>query len=69
MEMIHFCFLKGPRDKEDCRPMMSKSLEELNLTVEQALEVCMELNNHETIAAWITGGSVNKNATKDEMDW
>lgn len=52
--MIHFCFLKGPRDKEDCRPMISKSLEELNLTVEQALEVCKELNNHETIAAWIS---------------
>jgi hypothetical protein len=29
----------------------------------------MELNNHETIAAWITGGSVNKNATKDEIEW
>ena len=67
--MIHFCFLKGPKDKEGIRPMMSKSLEELNLTVEQALEVCMELNNHKTIAAWITGGSVNKNATKSEMKW
>ena len=57
MEMIHFCFLKGPKDEEGLRPMISKSLEELNLTIEQALEVCMELNNHETIAAWITGGT------------
>lgn len=58
--MIHFCFLKGARDAEGLRPIISKSIDELDITPEQAMDVCKELNGHETIAAWLTSGSIKK---------
>lgn len=53
--MIHFCFLEAERNEEGLRPIISKSINELGITFEQAVKVCEELNDHETIAAWMTG--------------
>lgn len=53
--MIHFCFLEAERNDKGLRPVISKSIDELGITFEQAMKVCEELNNHETIAAWMTG--------------
>lgn len=57
--MIHFCFLEAERNEKGLRPIISKSIDELGITFEQAMKVCEELNNHKTIAAWITSGSTN----------
>ena len=56
--MIHFCCLKAARNKEGLRPVISKNIEDLGITHEQASEICLELNNHETIAAWLTVAKV-----------
>lgn len=58
--MIHFCFLKGAKDAEGLRPVISKSIDEIDITPEQAMDVCKELNGHETIAAWLTSGDIKK---------
>lgn len=52
--MIHFCFLEAEPNDEGFRPVISKSIDELGITFEQAMKVCEELNNHKTIAAWMT---------------
>ena len=65
---IHFCFLKAERNDEGLRPIISKSIDELGITFEQAMEVCKELNNHNTIAAWMTSGSTNLEDLKDTKE-
>ena len=52
---IHFCFLEAERNDEGFRPVISKSIDELGITFEQGMKVCEELNDHKTIAAWMTG--------------
>ena len=52
--MIHICFLEAEHDDEGLRPVISKSIDELGITFEQAIKVCEELNGHKTIAAWMT---------------
>ena len=59
-EMIHFCCLKAAKNEEGLRPVISKSIEELGITHEQAMEICLELNKYETIRAWLTSGSIIK---------
>ena len=54
--MIHIVFLKANKNEEGLRPIISYNIEDVGLTFEQALEVCLELNNHQTIAAWLTSG-------------
>lgn len=66
--MIHFCFLKAERNDEGLRPIISKSIDELGITFEQAMEVCKELNNHNTIAAWMTSGSTNLEDLRDTKE-
>ena len=58
-EMIHFCFLKADKNEEGLRPVISRNIKDLGITHQQAMDVCTELNGKETIAAWITGGSIN----------
>lgn len=63
--MIHLCFLEAPETEistlgKPIRKRYSFSLEETGLTFEQAKALCSELSEHKTIAAWITGGSVEK---------
>lgn len=62
---IHFCPLKAEKinnsfDGKKIRPVISKNITELGLTAEQALEICNELNDHKTIAAWLTGSEEKK---------
>lgn len=52
--IIYFCFLEAESNDEGLRPIISKSIDELGITFEQAMKVCEELNNHKTIAAWMT---------------
>jgi hypothetical protein len=59
-EMIHFCCLKAAKNEKGLRPVISKSIEELGITHEQAMEICLELTEHKTICAWLTGGSIIK---------
>lgn len=59
--LIHFCFLEGPKRPaeyipEGIRPIISADVDKLGISPKQALAVCEELNNHKTIAAWLTGG-------------
>lgn len=69
--LIHFCFLEGPKRPaeyipEGIRPMISADVDELGISPDQALAVCKELNNHKTIAAWLTsGGSTPEEAEAD----
>lgn len=57
--MIHICFLEAEKDDNNLRKgRMSATLDEMGLTFEQAENICKELNNHKTIAAWMTGGCV-----------
>ena len=63
--MLHLCFLEAPESERSftgrpIRKRYSYDLEQTGLTLEQANKLCKELANHETIAAWITGGSVEK---------
>lgn len=63
--MLHLCFLEAPETEtsftgKPIRKRFSFSLEETGLTFEQAENLCLELVNHKTIAAWITGGSIKK---------
>ena len=63
--MLHLCFLEAPKNDlsfngKQIRKVYSYDLEQTGLTLEQATKLCKELSNHETIAAWITGGSVEK---------
>ena len=67
---IHFCFLEGPKRLIKglgyVRPIISADTHELDITPKQALKVCEELNNHKTIAAWLTsGGSTPEEAEAD----
>ena len=60
--LIHFCFLEGPKrpteyTPEGIRPSISVDVDELGISPNQALAVCEELNNHKTIAAWLTSVS------------
>ena len=66
--MIHFCFLEAERNEEGFRPIISKSIDELGITFEQAMKVCEELNGHKTIAAWMTSGSTNLEDLKTKDD-
>ena len=55
--MIHICFLEAEKDDNNLRKgRMSATLDEMGLTFEQAENICKELNNHKTIAAWMTSG-------------
>lgn len=54
-EMIHFCFLKADKNEEGLRPVISRNIEDLGITHQQAMDVCIELEGKETIAAWLTG--------------
>lgn len=53
--VIHICFLEAKRNDKGFRPKIDKSIDELGITFEQAMKVCEELNDHKTIAAWMTG--------------
>lgn len=70
--MLHLCFLEAPKsersvDGKPIRKTYSYDLEQTGLTFDQVTELCEELTNHKTIAAWITGGSVEKvNEKNDE---
>lgn len=66
--MIHFCFLEAERNDEGLRPIISKSIDELGITFEQAMGVCKELNGHKTIVAWMTSGSTNLEDLKDTKE-
>lgn len=63
MSMIHICFLEADKiDKSEfsnkpVRKVLSESLDVLGLDKERATKICEELNNHKTIAAWLTEGS------------
>lgn len=58
--MIHFCCLNAAKDESSgLRPVISRNIEELGITHEQALEICLELNGHETICAWLTGATID----------
>lgn len=73
--MLHFCFLEAPETEtssfteKPIRKRFSFSLEETGLTFEQAKSLCLELVNHKTIAAWITGGSVKKVNEEESELW
>lgn len=63
--ILHICFLEAPKndssfEDKPIRKVYSYDLQQTGLTLEQATKLCKELANHETIAAWITGGSVEK---------
>lgn len=63
--MLHICFLEAPKndlsfDQKPIRKVYSYDLEQTGLTEDQAVKLCNELTNHETIAAWLTGGNVEK---------
>lgn len=64
--MIHFCFLKAEKNKEGFRPTISMDIDDLGITFQQAMDVCMELNGKETIAAWMTGLSMEEINSKEE---
>lgn len=60
--MLHICFLEAPKTETsfEGKPInrrISFDLEEIGLTFDQAMELCKELVDHKTIAAWMTGGS------------
>lgn len=72
---IHFCFLQGPKKPSEyqkgveVRPVLTESIKALGITREQALAVCEELNNHTTIAAWLTGAwEVKKDVEESIQD-
>ena len=70
--LIHFCFLEGPKRPteyipEGIRPMISADIDELGISPNQALAVCEELNNHKTIAAWLTSGAKSPEEAEAEM--
>lgn len=70
---MHFCPLKAEKINDSfngkkIRPVISKSITELGLTAEQALEICNELNNHKTIAAWLTGSLVGQIGGKEVVN-
>ena len=57
--MIHFCCLDGKKNKEGLREVISKDIDDLGLTYDQAHNIVEEMSNAklEHITSWLTIGS------------